>query len=451
MGRRYSSHGAVAVAVVAGLCALTLVAVVSLSACGTEPAASTTSSPPAAATALSLPDRISATGTIDPGIAEVAASDNAFSLALFQAVRTSGENLVCSPYSAATILTLTMAGARGQTQEEMRQALRITLPYYKLHGAVNVLDQSLTAGGQFTSANGIWAQEGRVIKQPFANVAGHYYGATIDVYDMEGDYAGLCRIVNEWVSEKTGGRITDLMDPGDKPDVPYFLMMLVNAVHFKADWADPFWTGSGTQDRPFALLDGTNVNVPTMRNESSFRYTKTDELEAVELPFEGGRFAMTILMPAEDAFEDFAANTGGAALQDLVSGLDDGQVDLSMPRFEITSTPPMTDGLKKLGMEMPFTQVADFTGIADLVDNLPWYITDVEQKAFITVNERGAEAAAATGVTVAAAGSTTTAAPPVEIKIDHPFIYLIRDTRTGAIIFIGQVVDPRVAGAASPG
>ena len=95
---------------------------------------------------------------------------------------------------------------------------------------------------------------------------------------MERDYAGLCKIINEWVSEKTGGRITDLMDPGDKPDVPYFLMMLVNAVHFKADWADPFWTGSGTQDRPFTLLDGKSVNVPTMRNESSFRYTKTDEL-----------------------------------------------------------------------------------------------------------------------------------------------------------------------------
>ena len=160
---------------------------------------------------------------------------------------------------------------------------------------------------------------------------------------------------------------------------------------------------------------------------------------------------MTILMPAEGAFEDFAAKTGGSALQDLIAGLNDGQVDLSMPRFEITSTPPMTEGLKKLGMEIPFTAGRGLHRHRGPVDNLPWYITDVEQKAFITVNERGAEAAAATGVTVAAAGSTTTAAPPVEIKIDHPFVYLIRDTRTGAIIFIGQVVDPRAAGAASPG
>ena len=147
---------------------------------------------------------------------------------------------------------------------------------------------------------------------------------------------------------------------------------------------------------------------------------------------------MTIVMPATGGFEGLATKTDGPGLRDIIASLDRGSVDLTMPLFEITSTPAMTEGLKKLGMEIAFTQLADFTGIADPIDGLPWYITDVEQKAFIKVNERGAEAAAATGVTVAAAGSTTTAAPPVEIKIDHPFIYLIRDTQTGAIIFIGQ-------------
>jgi serpin B len=445
MGRRHSSHVAAAAVIVL----LALLAVATLPSCGTEP---TTSSSLRTATAPSLPERISATGSVDAGIAEVAAADNAFSLALFQAVRTSDENLVCSPYSAATALTMTMAGARGQTQEEMKQALRITLPYYRLHAAVNALDQSLTTGGGFTSANGLWAQTGRIIKQPFANVAGHYYGAAIEVYDMEKDYPGMCKVINAWVSEKTGGRITDLMDPADKPDVPYFLMMLVNAVHFKDDWADPFWaTGNATQDRPFTLLDGTKANVPTMMNEASFHYTKTDELRGVELPFEGGRFAMTILMPAAGGFEDFATKMEGPALGDIIAGLEEGRVDLTMPLFEITSTPGVTEGLKKLGMKTAFSEFADFTGIADPIDNLPWYITDVEQKAFIKVNERGAEAAAATGVTMAAAGTTTTGAPPVELKIDHPFIYLIRDTQTGAIIFIGQVVDPRAAGAASPG
>ena len=446
MGRRHSSHVVGAAAVVL----LGLLAAASFSACGTQSAEPTTSSQPSAATAPSLPDRLSTAGIVDADIAEATAADNAFSVALFQAVRASDENLVCSPYSAATVLTMTMAGARGQTQEEMKQALQITLPYYRLHSAVNALDQSLTADGEFTSANGLWAQTGRTIKQPFANVAGHYYGAAIDTYDMEKDYPGMCKVVNAWVSDKTGGRITDLMDPGDKPDVPHFLMMLVNAVHFKADWADPFWaTGNATQDRPFTFLDGTKENVPTMMNEGDYRYIKTDELQGIELPFEGGRFAMTILMPGAGGFEDLATKTGGPALQDIIAGLDYGKVDLTMPLFEITSTPAVTEGLKKLGMGIAFTQFADFTGIADPVENLPWYITDVEQKAFITVNEQGAEAAAATGVTVAAAGTTTTAAPPVEIKIDHPFIYLIRDTQTGAMIFIGQVVDPRAAGAAS--
>ena len=165
MGRRHSFHAAAAVV----LALLALLAVASLSACGTRLAASTTSGPPPTATAApSLPARLSTTGIVEAGIAEVVAADNAFTLALFQAVRVTDDNLVCSPYSAATVLTMAMAGARGQTLEEMKEALRIALPYYGLHRAVNTLDQSLTADGRFTSANGLWAQTGRVSSGPLS-------------------------------------------------------------------------------------------------------------------------------------------------------------------------------------------------------------------------------------------------------------------------------------------
>ncbi len=421
------------------------------------PAGQTSASTPASSTtpaSLSVPERLSVSEEGRADSAELVKGYNAFSLELFQKVRKSDENLVCSPYSAATVLTMTMAGARGQTQEEMKQAMRITLPYYRLNAAVNALEQDLADNGQFTSANGLWAQTGRTIKQPFVDVAGHYYGASLDVYDMENDYAGLCKIVNDWVSERTNGMISDLMDPKDKPKVRYLLMMLVNAVHFKGEWAEPFWMWANPYPTPFHYLDGRTADVDMMINETEYRYVKNEDLQGVELPFVGGmsaRFAMTILMPAEGRFEDYAASRTPVEFQADIAAMEQGKVHLTMPLFEIDSTPAVTQGLQALGMNTAFDmEGADFTGIAEPIGGLPWFISHVEQKARIKVNEKGAEAAAATGVTAAAAGSTTTAKPPVKITIDRPFVYLIRDVDSGAIIFIGQVVAPQTAGAASP-
>jgi serpin B len=259
---------------------------------------------------------------------------------------------------------------------------------------------------------------------------------------MDGDYARACKIINAWVSDKTDGRITGLMSPDDKPKTP-LLMMLVNAVHFKAKWLDPFWD-SATQAEPFFLLDGSKTDVPMMYRQGEYWFVKTDELQVVELPYEDERFAMVILMPGQGGFEGFAGQADQKELDNILSGLEPGTLDLRVPSFEITSTPPVKDALQAMGMVTAFNaKAADFTGIADLLPGWPtWYISDVVQKAFIKVDEQGTEAAAATGVTGAAGAETTTTLPPVEMTIDHPFVYLIRDTQSGAILFIGQVVDP---------
>jgi serpin B len=398
----------------------------------------------------SLPARVVGAQASATDMAKAAASNNAFSVDLFRSVRAEDENLVCSPYSASLALTMTMAGAKGATQDEMRQALCITLPDDRLHQAVNDLDKTLTSGDSFTCANSIWGQIGRNFKQPFVDLVGHYYGASLRLLDMDGDYAGACKTINGWVSDQTNGRITDLMDPADKPDTP-LLMMLVNAVHFKAKWQDPFWDRA-TQPEPFYLLDGGKIDVPMMWRQGEYRFVRAYGLQAVELPYEGGRFAMVVLMPDEGGFEGFTGQVDQKQLDNILSGLEPGRLDLRVPSFEITSTPPVKDGLEALGMKSAFDRLtADFTGIADLLPGWPtWYISDVVQKAFITVDEQGTEAAAATGVTVAAGAMSTTTLPPLEMTIDHPFVYLIRDVQTGVILFIGQVVDPSVGSASQP-
>jgi serpin B len=259
---------------------------------------------------------------------------------------------------------------------------------------------------------------------------------------MDGDYAGACKAINDWVSERTNGRISGLMDPGDKP-ADKLLMMLVDAVHFKADWLHPF-SPETTQAQPFYLLDASKVNVPTMSRIGEYRFLKTKELQAVELPYKGERFAMVIVMPAEGGFEEFAGMMDPQKLEGVVSGLEPGRLHLWLPSFEITSAPKVTEALQAMGMTTAFTAAADLTGIADPEPGWPpWLISGVRQKAFIKIDERGTEAAAASGVTSMPAGTTTTAGPPLELRIDHPFTYLIRDTRSGATLFIGEVVDPR--------
>ena len=218
MGRRHSSHGAVAAAVggrLAGAGRGRIAVGLWHSARRVDDVQSTGRS----LTAPSLPERISATGTVDAGIAEVAASDNAFSLALFQAVR-AARTCVCSPYSAATILTLHHGGRRGQTQEEMKRALRITLPYYKLHSAVNVLDQGLTAGGSSPAPTAYGRRPGASSSSPSPTWPGTITARLSTCTTWRATTPACARIINEWVSERTGGRITDLMDPGRQAGRP---------------------------------------------------------------------------------------------------------------------------------------------------------------------------------------------------------------------------------------
>jgi serpin B len=368
-------------------------------------------------------------------ISTVAASSNDFSFELFKAIRSDSENLVYSPYGLSVVLSMTMAGAKGDTQQELSQVLHLGLPESRLYPALGALDSSLAGLNDFTSASALWGQTGRQYEQAFIDLLGETYGAPLRLVDF-GNYQAAAKTINDWVSENTKGRIPELVSP-DRPRPDIIVLMLTNAVYMKAAWRQPFphWQ---TADRPFHLLDGTIIQVPTMGQTGNFSYLSEPALQALELPYSDGRLSLVVLAPAAGHFDDFARDMSAEQLQQALARFKTGELDLEMPRFTFSSSPNVTQALQLLGLKAPFSSQADFSGMITGQSN----ISAVVQKAFIAVNEEGTEAAATSGVTMAA-GDTTTITPPPSLHIDRPFYYLVRDNATGTILFLGQVTDPR--------
>ncbi len=379
--------------------------------------------------------------------ATVAAGNNAFGLELFRALRTGAaakDNLVCSPYSLSAVLAMTFAGASGETEREMARVLHFDLPQERLHPAFNALDRRLAADGQLQMANALWGMAGYPYNRLFLDLLGAQYGAGLGLVDFNKPEETRA-IINDWISQHTGGRIPEMIQPGDIKPEDYPWLMLTDAVYFKAEWEWPFPAGS-THKREFTLLDGSKISVPMMRQRAVLPYATGATWLAVELPYEGETFSMVVILPDEGELETLIGGFDSGTLDGIVSELKQGEVDLVMPRFGIESTPPVGNALKSMGMQKMFVLGTDFTKMVDLDSKLPQPaglgVTGVHQKAFIAVTEKGTEAAAASSVTMAATGTTVTEAFR-EIIVDRPFVYLIRDRDTGQIVFLGQVTVPQ--------
>jgi serpin B len=216
--------------------------------------------------------------------------------------------------------------------------------------------------------------------------------------------------------------------------------MLLDAVYFKADWQRLFEEGN-TWDRPFTVLGGGQVTVPMMTQESVLPNGEGSDFQALELPYVGGRYSMVVVLPAEGTFDGFASSFDEAKLAEVLDSLAEEDIRVLMPRLEFSSEPGVMEALKAMGMKAAFEPSGDFFGMLDQSKPLPdgLYIGGVKQKAFISVGELGTEASAASAVTMVAGASME---QPKTIHLNRPFLYLIRDTQTGQIVFMGQVVDP---------
>ncbi len=382
--------------------------------------------------------------------AEQTAGDsiNAFGMDLYaQLQSTQGGNLIDSPFSIATALAMAYAGARGETATQMASVLHLTQDPAALASAFGALLTDLNAAGQaggytLSVADALWAQQGFPFVAEYLNLLQSNYQGGLNQVDFNNATEAARQEINDWVSQQTNGKITDLFPPGSlKPET---VLALTNAIYMNAKWSVPFEAGR-TSDASFTLASGGQVSAPTMHNTDTFRYMQRDGFQVLELPYGDGRLAMDILLPTgNDGLSGLDVNRLPADLNGWFSGLSEQEVAVSLPKFKLTSGFGLVDALSALGMTDAFTRgVADFTGIGP--NGL--YIDAAMHKAFIAVDESSTEAAATTGIGVVALCQFVPPIDPIVFNADHPFLFMIRDTKTGSLLFTGQIEDPTQQGS----
>ena len=369
---------------------------------------------------------------------EIVESANKFAFDLFLPIITEkkgAENIMISPFSVASALSMTLNGADGETFEAMKTALRydgktieeINDAYLKLMKDMVSVDPRVI----MEIANSVWVEKRLAVKQPFIDALKTWYLAearAIDVSDP--DAVGM---VNNWIEDKTHDKIQKMLD-NLSPDLA---MLLINAVYFNGKWRYQFDIKE-TRDKPFYLTPDSHVEVPMMFRNEKFAVTRSENAVLVELPYGQGNYSMVVMLPDEGVSTSIAAagitpEKWSQWMADLANGAT--EVDLSLPRFKYEYKRTLNDDLAAMGMGIAFSTSADFSNISDQ----SLMISRVLHQTFIETNEEGTEAAAATVVEM-----VFTSMPMVTtVNINRPFLYFIRETSTGTIVFMGQVVDPR--------
>lgn len=382
--------------------------------------------------------------TPDPAedLAQLAAGQNTFATDLYQKLRDTPGNLFFSPYSLATALTMTYAGARGNTQAQMAQVLHITLPDARQHAAAATLNWALYppqgSSMRLNTANALWAQRDLPLQADFMAVMKQHYGVGVKPTDFQQAPEAARVAVNDWASAQTAGKITDLIPPGAiSADTR---LVLANAIYFKADWLLPF-DKALTRDEPFTRLDGSERRVPMMfmQEPTDLAYGAGDGYQAVTLEYTGTLVAMTVIVPDRGRLDAVEGNLSADWLRTSMSAMTRRKVVLGLPKFHAGSTFSLADALGELGMSDAITaEKADFSGMDGARD---LFIGAVLHKAVVEVDEKGAEAAAASAVEMRA-GSIQVKEALVALTVDRPFLVVIHDRQTGAILFLGRVVDP---------
>ena len=369
--------------------------------------------------------------------------NNAFGLDLYQTLRSQDGNLILSPFSVSLALAMTYAGARGETETQMADVLNFG-PQDQGHNTFNALDLALEESPivldkdqepmQLSIANSVWAEQTFTFLPDFLDTLSVNYGAGIQLMDFINSPDPSRKIINQWVSDETKDKINNLLP--ENSITSDTKMVLVNAIYFKADWLSPF-DANDTYDSSFKLLDGSEVTVPMMGQQLYIPYFVGDGYAVAELPYAGESAVMTLLVPDEGRFEEIEAQVDGAMFNEALANLAPADVTLRMPKFEFESPFNLSDALIEMGMPLAFDENrADFSGMTDQQD---LYIGNVIHKAFVAVDEKGTEAAAATAVVMEGA---TAMMPENVLTINRPFLFFIRDVETGQILFIGRVLNP---------
>jgi serpin B len=378
----------------------------------------------------------------NPDKTRAAKDNNAFAFNLYVQLRQRDGNLFFSPESISTALAMTYAGARGPTAEKMAKTLHFTLGQDRLHPALGaILDEQYAGGGkggyQLSVANALWGQKGVGFLPEYLKLVKDHYGGGLNEVDFMAATEEARKTINTWVEKQTQDKIKDLIPDGLlQPDTK---LVLTNAVYFKGDWNTQF-KKEATHDGPFQVSATDKVTVPLMSQTGEFKYIEGPDFQAVEMPYKGKDLSMVVLLPTKaDGLAAFEKDLGSNLAANMAAAMAKQraeEVAVTLPKFQLTSQFDLKGTLAAIGMGDAFTDRADFSGMDGKRDLM---LSAVVHKAFVDVNEEGTEAAAATGVV-----AVPTAAPVRRVfRADHPFVFLIRDSRSGSILFLGRVVNPQ--------
>jgi serpin B len=348
--------------------------------------------------------------------------------------------LCCSPYSVASALALTALGAKGETFAQMAKVLHLPDDPVNKGAAWKALNDYVRANqGERTFelhlANALWGQRGVRFREAFLADARDRFEATLEAVDFA-NTAGARKTINGWVSEQTHGHIQELV-PADRlsPDVR---LVVTSAIAFRGRWAKPF-DPKRTENQAYHVRAGQTVQAPLMHRHSEYSYAEDDGVKLLQLPYAGSHLAMLFILPKRvDGLPAVERQLTAEQLSKWVGRLHSTDLHVAIPRFRFSTEYELRKPLEALGMSLAFDpKRADLSGIAESVG--PLWIDSVGHSAFIDVFEEGTEAAAATRVLTTTEAKTDE--PPAFVA-DHPFLFLIRDTKTGCVLFVGRLADP---------
>lgn len=366
-----------------------------------------------------------------------------FAFDLYAKLRGAPGNVFFSPYSISTALAMTWAGARGATAAEMARTLRISPDPSRVHPASARLIREIGGAGtkrasELYTASALWSRQGHPFVASFQTLARESYAAALEEVDFGGAPETARRTINAWVERQTRDKIKDLLAEGAiQPDT---LLVLTNAIYFKGSWLSRFAQDRTTPGDFLLGAEGKRSGVPLMHQRREHRYMEDAECQALELPYDRAEASMIVLLPRRvDGLGGLEGTLTAARVGERLAALRPREVDVILPRFTLTVSADLNQPLGALGMSLAFSRrAADFSGMVAPPPRA--YLSAVVHKAYADVNEEGTEAAAATGVVARPAMAPR---PPVVFRADHPFVFLIRDNRTGSILFAGRLSDPQ--------
>lgn len=366
---------------------------------------------------------------------DIATANNAFAFDMYDKIKNDA-NTIFSPYSIFTAMAICYDGSAGSTQKQLSDVFYYPLDKQVLeNSSQNMIVTINSENDQYilNTANALWVQEDYTLKSQYVNNAETYYGGKVQSLDFIDETDNSRLIINEWIENKTNNKIVDLLAEGSlSPDTR---LVITNAVYFNGKWMTEF-EEAVTSKRSFTLSSLSVKDVDTMYVAGKFNYFGDESASILELPYKGNDLSMYVVLPAENNIDEFESNFTLDNYDELKDSMNkDYVLDLWMPKYNFETKAQLNEPLQDMGLVDAFqSDVADFSGMSDMSLS----ISDVVHQAYIGVNEKGTEAAAATIVGVEEEALET----DIQLKINHPFLFFIEDSRTGCILFMGKVEDP---------